>query len=52
LWGLAIDGEQGVRQVIEILRHELDLGMALCGYSSIASLKKDGKNLIYRTTFH
>lgn len=31
LWGLAVDGEQGVRRVLEILRKELDIALALCG---------------------
>lgn len=48
LWGLAVNGEQGVYQVIEILKQELDLAMALCGYSSILELKENGRNLLYR----
>jgi 4-hydroxymandelate oxidase len=31
LWGLAASGEQGVRQVLEILRAELELALALAG---------------------
>ena len=31
LWGLAADGPAGVRQVLELLRAELDQAMALCG---------------------
>lgn len=46
LWGLAVNGEQGAYQVIEILKQELDIAMVLCGYSSISDLKEDGKNLI------
>lgn len=31
LWGLAARGEDGVVEVLELLRRELDLAMALCG---------------------
>lgn len=31
LWGLAVDGEQGARRVLEILLDELDTAMALAG---------------------
>lgn len=31
LWGLAVDGEDGARRVLEILRAELELALALCG---------------------
>ena len=33
LWGLAVGGEQGALDVLEILRAELELGMALLGCS-------------------
>ncbi|MGH7731582.1 MAG: alpha-hydroxy acid oxidase [Candidatus Eiseniibacteriota bacterium] len=35
LWGLAVDGERGVRGVCELLREELELAMALSGRSSV-----------------
>jgi 4-hydroxymandelate oxidase len=41
VWGLAIDGEQGVARVLEILRDELDLAMALCGATRIDELGRD-----------
>ncbi|KAM7294339.1 hydroxyacid oxidase 1 [Ixodes scapularis] len=41
LWGLAYNGEEGVTQMLEILRKELDLGMALIGASSIDELKSE-----------
>ena len=47
LWGLAVDGEQGVRNVLEILRQELDLAMALCGCTSVERI---GKDLVNRLT--
>jgi 4-hydroxymandelate oxidase len=41
LWGLAIDGEEGVHCVLEMLRAELDLAMALLGCPSVAELSPD-----------
>jgi 4-hydroxymandelate oxidase len=35
VWGLVVDGEQGVGDVLELLRDELDLAMALAGCRSI-----------------
>lgn len=40
LWGLAADGEAGVRRVLEIFRSELELAMALAGCSSIGSITR------------
>jgi isopentenyl diphosphate isomerase/L-lactate dehydrogenase-like FMN-dependent dehydrogenase len=31
LWGLTVDGEAGVRRVLELLRAEIELGLALLG---------------------
>ena len=31
LWGLAVDGEEGAREVLEILKAEIRLGLALLG---------------------
>ena len=41
IWGLAVDGENGVRSVLDILRKEFDLAMALCGCDSIEKISKD-----------
>jgi isopentenyl diphosphate isomerase/L-lactate dehydrogenase-like FMN-dependent dehydrogenase len=38
LWGLASDGEAGVRKVLEILCTELELAMALAGCSSVRAI--------------
>jgi isopentenyl diphosphate isomerase/L-lactate dehydrogenase-like FMN-dependent dehydrogenase len=38
LWGLAINGAQGVADVIEILRRELEQAMALAGRPTLASI--------------
>jgi isopentenyl diphosphate isomerase/L-lactate dehydrogenase-like FMN-dependent dehydrogenase len=34
LWGLAVGGEAGARGVLELLRFELELALALCGCAS------------------
>ncbi|KAM7296809.1 hydroxyacid oxidase 1 [Ixodes scapularis] len=39
LWGLAYNGEAGVRQTLEILREELDRALALMGCSSVDQLR-------------
>jgi len=38
LWGLAVDGEAGVKRVIELLAEELSLAMALSGCPSLADI--------------
>ncbi len=40
LWGLAAAGEEGVRRVLEMLREELALAMALSGCRSIAEIDR------------
>jgi 4-hydroxymandelate oxidase len=41
LWGLALGGEDGVREVLALLRDELDLAMALCGCGSVHDITHD-----------
>jgi 4-hydroxymandelate oxidase len=41
LWGLATAGEEGVSRVLQILRAELDLAMALCGACTVSELTRD-----------
>jgi isopentenyl diphosphate isomerase/L-lactate dehydrogenase-like FMN-dependent dehydrogenase len=41
LWGLAVDGEAGGARVLELLRGELELAMALCGCRTIAAITSD-----------
>ncbi|MFN8579995.1 MAG: alpha-hydroxy acid oxidase [Gemmatimonadaceae bacterium] len=41
LWGLAVGGEQGVHDVLQLLYNELDLAMALAGCRSIAEITPD-----------
>jgi len=38
IWGLAVAGEDGVVQVLSMLRNELELAMALCGCRSVAEV--------------
>jgi isopentenyl diphosphate isomerase/L-lactate dehydrogenase-like FMN-dependent dehydrogenase len=40
LWGLAANGAQGVFQVLEILRKELELSMALAGRPTLDSINR------------
>jgi 4-hydroxymandelate oxidase len=40
LWGLAAEGEAGVRGVLELLRAEIDVAMALSGCPTLASIDR------------
>jgi 4-hydroxymandelate oxidase len=40
LWGLTVGGEAGVRRVLELLRAEFDVAMALAGCSSVAEIDR------------
>jgi len=40
LWALAVGGEEGVRQALELLRAELDRALALCGCGSPADVDR------------
>ena len=39
-WGLAVDGEAGVKRVLDILRDEMDRAMAYAGRASVASIDR------------
>jgi 4-hydroxymandelate oxidase len=41
LWGLAVGGEAGVVQVLDILRSELERALILCGCGSMADISRD-----------
>jgi 4-hydroxymandelate oxidase len=41
LWGLTLGGEAGVRAVLEHIRGEVDLAMALSGCATIADVTRD-----------
>jgi lactate 2-monooxygenase len=38
LWGLALEGQAGVETVLKMILGELDLTMALCGYTRLDQL--------------
>ena len=40
-WGLAVEGETGVRMVLEMLRDELDATMGMCGRTTVASVDRE-----------
>jgi 4-hydroxymandelate oxidase len=40
LWGLAVGGEAGVRQVLEMLRAEIDCAMAQLGVAAVKSIDR------------
>lgn len=46
LWGLAAGGEAGARRVLEILREEIDLAIALCGACVPADIRQIGRSLV------
>ena len=37
-WGLAVDGEAGLRSVLQMLRDELEMAMGMCGRPTIQSI--------------
>ncbi|MFI0433195.1 MAG: alpha-hydroxy acid oxidase [Candidatus Nanopelagicales bacterium] len=41
IWGLSVGGAQGAQQVLEILRTELEMAMALLGTATLAELTPD-----------
>jgi 4-hydroxymandelate oxidase len=41
LWGLACGAETGVRHILEMMRQEFDLAMALCGCPTLSSITRD-----------
>ena len=40
-WGLAVNGEDGVNAIIEMLRDELATTMGICGRTTIDSIDLD-----------
>ena len=41
IWGLAVDGEQGAKHVLDILRKDFELTMRLCGCATVGEINKD-----------
>ncbi len=48
-WALAVDGEEGVYNILEILRRELAAAMGLCG---VGSLEEIDRSYVVRTPDH
>jgi 4-hydroxymandelate oxidase len=46
LWGLTLEGAEGVARVLEILTAELDRALALCGLRSPAEAMREGGELV------
>ena len=40
-WGLIVDGEVGVRKVLESIRDELSVAMGLCGIADVRSIDRN-----------
>jgi len=49
LWGLAVDGEKGVANVLELMRREFSDALALCGCSRVGQVSRE---LIWRNQGH
>lgn len=41
LWGLAVQGQKGVEDVLSIIRNELETDMMLCGAASVGEITRD-----------
>lgn len=41
LYGLAVDGEAGIKNVLKMLRNELEMTMALSGCTSLEDITRD-----------
>jgi len=46
LWGLCVNGQEGVESILKILKKELVMNMALCGHPSISSICSAGDTVI------
>jgi len=40
IWGLAVDGQQGAKRVLDILRKDFELTMKLCGCTTVHAITK------------
>lgn len=41
LWGLAVDGQKGVEDVLHLLKSELEISMSICGTPTIEDITRD-----------
>lgn len=46
LWGLAVNGQKGVEEVMNCLIEELSISMRLVGCNSVNDIKKEGHSLV------
>ena len=46
-WGLAVNGDEGVHGVLELLREEVDRALAYCGQTSVQDLEPALVNIPY-----
>ena len=47
IWGLAVEGDQGAKRVLDLLRKDFELTMKLCGCTSVQDITKE---MIFRRT--
>ena len=52
LWGLAVKGEAGATSVLEIFRKELDVNLALMGYTNMAEVRSKKGLVIRKQNFY
>jgi len=48
VWGLAVDGEEGVYRLLSLLKDEFKLAMQLCGCQKVSDIRRD---LVVRDAF-
>lgn len=41
LWGLAVNGQSGVEEVLQLMKSELEISMSICGTPSIQDITRD-----------
>lgn len=46
LWGLAYDGERGVKLALDILEEEFRACMALTGMRTVEEIRKEGRKML------
>lgn len=50
IFGLAVNGQSGVEHVLNILKYDLDLAMALAGVSSVKEINKN--YIVHKSFYH
>lgn len=41
LWGLAVNGQSGVEDVLKLIKSELEIAMSICGTPKIGDITRD-----------